>query len=71
MIYLVSLGYDYEGSDVQKAFKSFESAEKYVEEFIEQDSKDFTWQEPWVRARSTLWESSSKYIVIDSMELED
>jgi len=71
MIYLVSLGYDYEGSDVQKALKSFESAEKYVEGFIEQDGKDFSYRDPWTRDRATLWSSGSRYLVIDEMEVED
>jgi hypothetical protein len=71
MIFLVSLGYDYEGSDIQKAFKSFESAEKYVEEYIEQDCKDLPHASPWTRDRSTLWVSQGRYLIIDEMKVED
>lgn len=71
MIYIVSLGYDYEGENIQKVFSSFTSAENYVIEFIDKEGKASAFHGPWLRKRQNLWESYGTYMIIHESEVED
>lgn len=72
MIYLVLLGYDWEGSTVQDVFNTLASAEIFIQEFIKEDSKNFEWAEPWVKnEKHNSWRSGGRYLAVKEMQVKN
>lgn len=69
-VYLVVLGYDYEGENILAAFKTLESSKLFCQNYMVEDKCD--WSGPWVAGtRDNIWECGSKYLLINEINIEN
>ncbi len=74
IVYLVSVGCDYEGEDVQTGFLSYNSAELYVKKWIEdyhKTVKNASWSKDISTNYHNRWRSGHDYIMIFEMEVSE